>query len=901
MQLLSPEWLFLLPALALLGWLRPALQLGQPLRIACLVLLVFLLCQPRLRTLSDGLELWVLVDQSVSTEGSLQPLYTEWEALLRRSKGPSDRLFLMDYASEAIVRGEDETLTYSGRREHSRLASAIRYTLLRRTGEQPARLLVLSDGYSTEPLTGLASLLDEANISLDYRLPAQPDLVDYRIASFHAPTRVRQGEPFLLEARLEGAPDATIPWRFYRDNNLLAGGSVELQNGRATLRLSGRINSPGAHLYRLNIDPEEDAHQGNNVLSQWVEATGEPRILLVSAYPDDPVGTLLTNSGLSVRLVNHPESLYAGDLSGTRVLILHNVPMEVLPQTFIQHIDFFVRQQGGGFLMVGGRHSFGSGGYYGSTIEDLLPVTTELREDHHQLSVALAIVLDRSGSMNANIPGSSLRKMDLANAGSAQAIEMLGPQDAATVFAVDTSPHTIIPLTQLGHTDRTPLLEMVRRIQSSGGGIFVYTGLRAAWEELQKARQGQRHIILFADAMDAEEPGRYQTLIREMVDAGVTISVIGLGRPTDRDADFLRDIARLGEGRIFFSDNPSDLPTLFAQETIAVARSMFIEEASPALPADGWAEIAPRTPNWLESVDGYNLTYLRPEGVASLLSHDEYQAPLLAHTRRGLGRVAAVTFPLAGDFSTRIRAWPDYGLAISTLVRWLRGDETPPGIALLPRLEGEFLTLELHYGSDWEQRFSQQIPKLILRSPNEAPVNLSWERAGPGRFQARTRLNDQRPVLGAAVLGQQALPFGPLSLGHDPEWDFSPARIQELRALSSTTGGQERLQLGGIWDAPRQESWRRFDPILLLLLLILALADFLHTRLGLRWATIDLRRKKSGQADRSRILRPEKTSYPTQSPSPLPPVSENQHAAPEATFRSRLNRAKHLSDHESRR
>lgn len=76
--------------------------------------------------------------------------------------------------------------------------------------------------------------------------------------------------------------------------------------------------------------------------------------------------------------------------------------------------------------MIGGKYSFASGGYFGSPVEPLLPVSMELKQEHRKLAVALAIVMDRSGSMGMSVSGTSLQKMDLANEGAARAIELLG-------------------------------------------------------------------------------------------------------------------------------------------------------------------------------------------------------------------------------------------------------------------------------------------------------------------------------------------------------------------------------------------------------------------------------------------------------------------------------------------
>ena len=61
-----------------------------------------------------------------------------------------------------------------------------------------------------------------------------------------------------------------------------------------------------------------------------------------------------------------------------------------------------------------------------------------------------------------------------------------------------------------------------------------------------------------------------------MTRAGATVSVIALGTEKSQDADLLKEIAELGQGRIFFCDRPGDIPDIFTQETISVARAAFL-------------------------------------------------------------------------------------------------------------------------------------------------------------------------------------------------------------------------------------------------------------------------------------------------------------------------------------
>ena len=117
-------------------------------------------------------------------------------------------------------------------------------------------------------------------------------------------------------------------------------------------------------------------------------------------------------------------------------------------------------------LVTGGGASFGLGGYYKSQLDPYLPVSMEIKNEHRKLSLALAVALDRSGSMAAPV-GDGRTKMDLANLGTCAAIESLGPFDQVGVIAVDSAPHLVQELTAADNTEG--ICNRVRGIQSRGG------------------------------------------------------------------------------------------------------------------------------------------------------------------------------------------------------------------------------------------------------------------------------------------------------------------------------------------------------------------------------------------------------------------------------------------------
>lgn len=832
MRLAHPEFLLLLLPLAFAAWRRRHWGLLRPLRLLCLLLLVAIFCRPEWRLRADGIDLWLLVDRSASVAERMRKALPEWEALLERSRGSKDRLRIIEYAGAPVGRGQGE-LNESDLHE-TRTALALEYALGRHERDRVSRILLLTDGDSTEPLTSIVEPLVRRGIPLDYRLLPAPSGTDFRISSLEMPQRVRPGESFLIEAGIAGTADGAVEYEIVRGDRVIGAGSANVVDGAARLRFTDRLTQTGGEKYTVRLRGKDDIQPENNHTESWLEVAGNARALVITAYAQDPLAETLQRLGYTVEQITDPSRLHAGSLSSSRLVVLNNVPAHLLPQEFMASLDFFVTQQGGGLLMSGGQSSFGSGGYFASSLDPLLPVSMELKKEHRKLRIALGLALDRSGSMAATVShgGKTIEKMQLADEGAARAIELLGEGDIVSIFAVDSEAHAVVPLSEVGPS-RDKIVSAVRRIRSEGGGIFVYEGLKAMWGQVKKVEAGQRHLILFADAADAEEPGEYVKLLEEITKAGATVSVIGLGGPQDTDADLLKDIAFRGKGRVIFNSNPAELPALFAQETVAVARSAFLKDPVPLKSTPGWLQIAARPLEWTPSVDGYNLSYLRPGATAAAISGDENAAPLVAYWQRGLGRTAAVSFPVAGDFSTQVRAWPRYSEFTTTLARWLAGDDLPAGIGLRTRLDGARLSVDLFYDESAAAEVAKGTPQLALAGETAGTTRLApWQRMAPGHFQARVDLRPGQRVRGAVQVGQQAIPFGPVYSPANAEWQPRREAQMELRALSMQTGGDERLDFTQAWKAPPLPRFTDLRPWLLWTLLAFFLLEALVTRVG---------------------------------------------------------------------
>lgn len=599
-------------------------------------------------------------------------------------------------------------------------------------------------------------------------------------------------EEFVVAELLVTGPDGeSRQFEVFRNGKRTGSGSLTSHRGEVRTRLLLPPPGQGAAHYEVRPASSGDPWPKNNQASSWVTGVGGASVLLISPWPDDPVSEILSSAGFRIRHQRDPAALSIGDLAGISAVLIHGFGAGQINPEFLRSLDFFVRQTSRGLVIFGGPNSFGSGGYFESALDLLLPVSMELKEEHRKLSLSMGILLNRSGSMTS-FTKDGTSKLDLANRGAARVVELLGPSDAIAVFAVDSTAKRVVSLRRIGFQS-AQIQALIRQVEGGSGGIYIYEALQAGWREI-KDTPGRKHLLLFVNASDSEEPGNYKQLLAEMRTANATVSVIGLGTENDVDSKLLKDIAERGGGRIFFTNNAAELPSVFAQETATVARATFLDQPTPTVALGGWGEISPVKIDWLPDVEGYKLCYAQADATILLMTKHKYHAPLVAHWHQGLDRVAAVTFPLAGDCSKSARSWPLLSRFCTTLTTWLAGEQEIPGAGLRLRVVGGDLVVEFFHDETWGERGATSPPKLFYHSSADLSVcNRPLEPTEPGRFEARLPFGTAEWVRGTVVIGQESLEFGPVSPGLNAEWNANPSVRERVRELALASNG--RLQM----------------------------------------------------------------------------------------------------------
>ncbi|HYR84036.1 MAG TPA: VWA domain-containing protein [Terriglobia bacterium] len=902
--LLFPELLLLLvPLLFLFFWRGRAPALGGFVRLLILLCLTLLAAIPLAPLGGQGMDLVVVADLSRSMPPDTRGRDLEIIKLLEKRRGTGDRVGIVTYGREARIERLPEEFGEAGAfmqdvdADGSDLGGAIGVAASLIPRGRPGRLIVISDGEANgAPVLAAANEAAARGLPVDFRAFSRAEAADIAVESLDLPGLVDEREPFQFSSLVRTDRTVEAEAVLLRDGTEIARRKQTFHPGTTQLTFRDMIDRAGVARYRLELAAPADRVPENNFGNAAVRVQAPETILLVNATGrTDNLSRALAAAKLRVHTV--PAASLPRDLAGLlafRAVILENVPASQVGPQALGALTQFATDLGGGLLLTGGGASFGVGGYFKSALDPHLPVSMEIKNEHRKLSLAMAVVLDRSGSMAAPV-GGGRTKMDLANLGTCAAIDTLGPYDEVGVIAVDSAPHVISPLTSASSKDA--ICAEARTIRSLGGGIFTYTALVSAARMLQESSKGTRHIVLFADAADAEEPGEYQRLLEAIEPAGITVSVIGLGSESDHDAAFLKDVAARGHGRIQFAANVDELPRLFAQEAITVARSSFVAEPTAGHSLPDMVLLGDLPASKFPNVDGYNLTYLRPGATMGVVTDDDYHAPVLAFWHRGLGRVAALTAEVDGKYSRSLNAWKDFGAFAAGLGRWLLGGEPPNGVQAGIEREGGQGIVRVEMDPDRKRGGADDIraaTAAIVPPGESASQKLSLAWIGEDTLEARFPIQKSGMYLGAVDIGQgKVLPLAPLSLPYSPEFEprRDPAEGQKLLTeIARVTGGVERTAWDDVWSPSRLRDRQVRDLVVPLALMLL----LLHVvEIGGRRMLIFAAGNSWLRAMRLPRLRPVRTA-PKETVSPAP-AAANAGAQSDATPRpaaSPLARAK---------
>lgn len=656
------------------------------------------------------------------------------------------------------------------------------------------RGVLVSDGLQTSgDVLAEAGRAAEYDVTLHVVPYRRPPPAEVAVRELRMPERVKVGETFEITADVYASRKMKLKAKLKQGvtlNGLDPLKEVELEAGDNEITFKSVVRVAGEVTYSLELDEiEADRFAENNHFATTVDVPGRPQVLYVEGNPKyaGPLTRALTAQQFDVDVrppTGFPLSLK--EMERFDFVVLSDTPKEAVSLQSQDLLESYVRDLGGGFLFAGGDNGYGLGGWYRTTVARMLPVRMETERRKEMPSVAMVLVIDRSGSMTG-LP------MEMAKKAAKATLEVLASDDVLEVVAFDSQPHRYVKMQPA--RNRSRIRGLISRIQP-GGGTEIFPALDAAYNDLTVTQARKKHVILLTDGKAPTNGIR--DLVTAMIAEGITVTTVGLGG--DVDEQLLRMVADVGGGRYHSVPDPQSLPRIFTKETEMIARAAAVEEWFPVAQV-GYASFLKRidvaTAPFLH---GYVSTKMKPSPATLLLASADTEEPILARWRVGTGWALAWTSDVKSRWAVEWIGWPGWEKFWGQLVREHMRQKHRRELDMRAEIvDGELVASVDAFTID--ERFDNELSSklhVIGPEPEGERRTVPMRQIAPGRYEARLPMDEYGSFLLRAEHSRQqqdgtlepmAVSSGHVSNPYPREYAAFETDTATLERVAATTKG----------------------------------------------------------------------------------------------------------------
>ncbi len=750
---LLPLWLLLPLALITFATWRTSLVDRPPMMkvaaLACrtvsIVLFILCLCRPYSRSSADQAHIVFLVDVSESVDVSgIELAFKEIDqAVATLKSGDTWSMALFAKETNPVTREQadlwlkelKEGRTDADFRSDSRMADALSLSRLQFPADKSRRLIVFSDGVNDDGVSKQWESLRREQTDLQFKQIAPLANAEAGVVAFESPSPIAfEGEIVRLKVSATANQDMNGKLRITNRGVVVAEKAVRLEKGKTLVeRVDVEMGVSGETVWEAEIAPEKDWFPENNRLSLGITVRGKPRILVLHERPQAmrAAERLLREQGVELETRGArglPVSM--NELLAFDAIMLADVPATSLERSQMDNLKTYVSHFGGGLIMMGSENTYGLGGYYKTPVEEVLPLVSRFEKEKEKPSLAMCIVLDRSGSMSG-------QPLALARQAARSAAELLGAQDQIAVIAFDDQPTLVLDLTPAGN--KAQIAQAIDSI-AEGGGTNMQPGMAQGRDILRGANAKIKHVIGLTDGQT--EPADLVQMCQEMADAGMTVSTVAMGDGAARE--LLAQMAEAGKGRYYETNAPENVPQIFTRETMQASRSAIKEDIFASIPVGDHPVLSGFSDTELPAVLGYVMT--KPKPTAQVILALESGDPLLAIGRFGTGTGLCFTADLTERWAGEWLSWSGCGKFWSQVLRGTLKRADATGIEVKPTVADDTWLIEMNRRDDAGRPLSAVPWSAAALDEKSASRPVSIIETGVGRYQARIPLDGAQQV-----------------------------------------------------------------------------------------------------------------------------------------------------------
>ena len=722
------------------------------------------------------------------------------------------------------------------------VARAVSLALANFPARAQKKIVLLTDGNQTDgDALQLASAAAEQNVQICPVPLIEEDSQDVVVASIIVPERIKREEAFEIKVELRSVADEVEGrLKLLIDDYVAEEKVVKLSRGKHVEVFRRSLEEGGGHLLRAKFEADVEQPTENDSAYSYINLPGRPRALIVSNEDASPLSDALAASRFRVdhlSTVGTPRTMLG--LIRYDVVVLENVSADEFGENRLRLLRDYVREFGGGLVMVGGRNSFEPGGYAGTALDEASPLSMDISLlERPSTSIVLAVDDSRSMWLHGT-PGMTFDKevfgtgektfTGLSTKSKAQFIGnvfkqvalSLSPRDRIGAVGMSSD---LLPARWYVRPQRvTDKDRLVKEFEKNFGRrtySVLYPTLDEARFNLFNDPATFKQILLLTDGYVASD-SNYKKFAMMLFSDGVSLSTVAVGG--DSNLPLLEDMARWGGGRFYVAKDLEKLADVYEKELTAKKKEALVERPVSVAQVGESELLKGLDMNLAPVLFGYVRT--RPKAAAKVVLNVEGTSdPLLASWKFGSGKVVAFTSSAVGSWATLwVKDWDQgYTRFWPQLVRGVLKAPGKESYKVNLRPEGLRLRVMADVVDDNENFINQASVKAQLFYLGERgdvfSPSVVWKadlsQTAPGRYEHEFRPN-RKGVYLATVRGTGANVDNVASTGaiiNIPKEHLNPGPDRQvLEAVAQVTKGQVALTAPAAVEVEGLKERRRHD------------------------------------------------------------------------------------------